>query len=228
MNIVVKEISGVASAIKDMRKPLGSKNDSEFVIDENTNNLQLVKLGEKDKKLMRTLSNVKSGSGHDCFLKDIIVHADITATHDFILQWYRYHFRDTASSSSKMYSITKGSIKDKCSSYVSEIIIEFVDDLILLYNKVEKDSEIKEAFNSNEGVYWDIPRIPTTKAELFECIIHNTPLGYELTFGEVISYLQLKSMYRQRKNHKMSSWNIDFVNWIHTLPYSWLITGENP
>lgn len=222
--IITKEISGIASAIYDMRKPMESKSDSAITMD--SDGLNLIELGEKDEVLMKKLARTPSGSGHDCFLKSITVHADFTMTHDFILQFYRYSFRDTVSSESKMHSIHKGDIADKCSDYVSVNTIDFVNDLIKLFNDVKNDEDVVKLFNNNDAFYYAVNKTPSNKKELFECIIHNTPLGYMLTFGEVINYLQLKTMWKQRKNHKMSSWNTVFVNWVRSLPYSYLITGE--
>ena len=61
----------------------------------------------------------------------------------------------------------------------------------------------------------------------FEDVLMHVPMGFELTAGVVTNYLQLKSMYRQRKNHKLSDWNTDFVQFVETLPLSHLIT-KNP
>ncbi len=181
--------------------------------------------GEKDISLATKLSKCKLGTGHDSFLKSIVVHVEFTATHDFILQLYRYHFRDTASSTSKMHSITKGSIDSNCSKWVSGRTIELVDAMIGIYNDIPNGAT--GFFTDRVMDAWLVGEIPQTKAELFECIIHNTPLGYELTFGEITNYLQLKSMYKQRKSHKMSGWSEVFVEWVKSLPMSYLITGED-
>jgi hypothetical protein len=223
MKIMTKEISGVTSALMDMRKPMKSKNDTVFKYRED-GTVYFDEMGEDDERLARVLSTCKGGSGHDSFLKDIIVHCDFTASHDFILQLYRYHFRDTASSESKMHGITKGSIGDSCNSNVSGITIDLVDSLIALFNNFEHKvttAEYKMVLDALEVPFTD------SKKDLFEVIIHNTPLGYELTFGEVTNYLQLKSMYKQRKSHKMSGWSKVFKEWVETLPYNWLIIGSD-
>ncbi len=224
MYIKTKEISGIASAVYDMRKPMASENDSKFLWD--ADGLTLVELGVEDKKLLTRLGRAKGGSGHDCVLKDMVVHMDMKMTHDFMLQFYRYHFRDTASSTSKMHCIHKGDISDKCTSFVLPAIIEYVNALIEVYNNVDKHISADElAPLLTDCVHANPQVLPTTKKELFECIIHNTPMGYMLTVGEVTNYLQLKSMYNQRKTHKMSAWSVIFVEWVKTLPYSFLITG---
>jgi hypothetical protein len=185
--------------------------------------------GELDNILAGKLSGCKPSSGHDSFLKGIVVHAEFTATHDFILQLYRYSFRDTASSTSKMHSVNKGNIADKCSKWVMWDTIDEVNRLITAHNESKDDTTISENLNSqgvSKGHRYKGNVAPKTKKELFEAIIHNVPLGYELTFGEVTNYLQLKTMYKQRKSHKMSGWSDTFVKWVKTLPMSHLITGE--
>ena len=218
MEIKTECVTGFGSAVKWMRLPMESKGDSVF-----GKNGELVTFGEKDKVLASKLAGCKAGSGHNSFLKAIVVHAEFTATHDFILQLYRYHFRDTASSTSKMHSITKGSIGDKCSSWISEYTIAIVDRLIHIHNNINDYSV--DAVEREFDMIGITGKRAWGKKELFECIIHNTPLGYELTFGEVTNYLQLKSMYKQRKSHKMSGWSKVFVDWVKTLPQSELITG---
>ena len=39
------------------------------------------------------------------------------------------------------------------------------------------------------------------------------------------NYETLANMYHQRKHHRLPQWSRDFVEWIHTLPYSEFITG---
>jgi hypothetical protein len=234
MKIETMEVSGIATALKWMRLPMKSEGDSCVetwekwdTVDskEPRHELELQQVGAKDDKLAKSLGQCRSGSGHDSFLKGIVVHAEFTATHDFILQLYRYHFRDTVSSESKMHMITKGgSIGDNCSKWVSQYTVDLVDNLIEEFNRPKANFLDKAIMCMLLGE--EEKDIPQTKSELFECIIHNTPLGYMLTFGEVTNYLQLKSMYKQRKSHKMSGWSKVFVEWVKSLPMSYLITGE--
>lgn len=226
-----EEVSGIASATKFIRFPLGSSGDTE-TYEENAwldvegvykehviTSREVVEIGSGDLKLMSKLGNAKIGSGHDCYLKSITVHFEIEAGHSWWLQALRYHFWDVISSSSKMHSITKGSIADKCSKWVNRHTIGMVDSLINIYNNYEEQ-------NLKDYCWCDFgDNIPQSKSELFECIIDNTPLGYQLKAGMVTNYLQLKTIYAQRKNHKLSAWNKDFVEWIDTLPLNHLIRG---
>lgn len=66
------------------------------------------------------------------------------------------------------------------------------------------------------------------KEQLFFAIKALLPEGYKQTRTVSLNYEVLRNMYRQRKNHRLSEWNTDFVNWVHTLPYSEFITNEWP
>lgn len=134
-------------------------------------------------------------SGHDCAMKGILVSVNIKADQSFWLQWERYHFQDTISSMSTMHCLCKF-------EKLNEMMSEYVDPRIL-----EVLNEKIEEYNNN----------PTP--ENFHKVIHNCPEGIELTRRIVSNYLQFKTMYAQRKNHKMYAWNRDFVNLINELPY---------
>jgi hypothetical protein len=40
------------------------------------------------------------------------------------------------------------------------------------------------------------------------------------------NYRQLKTIYHQRKNHRLPEW-LDFCDWVRGLPYSYFITGSD-
>ena len=59
-----------------------------------------------------------------------------------------------------------------------------------------------------------------------EELIYECPVGLELTARVTTNYLQLRTIYTQRKNHKLQEWR-DFCAWVETLPYAdHLITRE--
>jgi hypothetical protein len=55
--------------------------------------------------------------------------------------------------------------------------------------------------------------------------IESLPIGFSLTQAHVVNYRQLKTMYAQRRTHRLRSWQI-VCDWIETLPDSHLITGK--
>lgn len=128
------------------------------------------------------LGNVESGTGHDCFAKGVRVQFDLTASHVFLPQFMRYHFQDIISSMSKMHRILKMDIENSCHRLVRKETIENLNKIIAEYNE-------------------------NPSPEKFEEVVMNTPLGLRLTARVELNYLQLKSMYIQRKNHKMTEWH---------------------
>jgi hypothetical protein len=59
-----------------------------------------------------------------------------------------------------------------------------------------------------------------------ETLFYSCPMGLELTARIATNYLQLKTIYNQRKKHKLKEWR-DFCRWIKTLPMSELIFNDN-
>lgn len=141
------------------------------------------------------------GSGHDCALKGISVHVNIKADQSFWLQFERYHFQDTISSMSTMHCLCKFENLNKMfSPYTDPRSIAICNEYIEIYNAD-----------------------PTP--ENFQRVIHNCPEGIELTRRIETNYLQLKTMYAQRKNHKMFAWSRDFKKLLDELPYFYELTG---
>lgn len=56
-------------------------------------------------------------------------------------------------------------------------------------------------------------------ADMYLEILYSNPAGFELTARLTTNYRQLKTIYSQRKNHRLPEWR-EFCQWILTLPYS--------
>lgn len=181
----------------------------------------------------KKLGHAKQGSGHDCFLKGITVTFDLKYSLYFTKQLQRYHFIDFISSQSTMHSITKMQIKNSCNKYVDKNIISILEYWVKWYNKFDDEIKRLKELSRNEGVNTvpDEPKVNTirladnagnvkslTKYDIFMRIISNTPAGFEYWAGMTTNYLQLKSIYNQRRNHKLKEdWGY-FCNWIKNLP----------
>ena len=111
-----------------------------------------------------------------------------------------------------MHRITKMDIEEQCNDYVLPSTIKTIQELVDYYNNFD---DLKK---SGEIAYKD-------KEELFQVIVANCPMGLMLTARITTNYLQLKSMYNQRKSHKLEEWRV-FCEWIESLPKSYLITGK--
>ncbi len=61
--------------------------------------------------------------------------------------------------------------------------------------------------------------------ENFMKVLSNCPLGLEKWMAISTNYLQLKTIYNQRKNHRLKEdWGV-IIDMIKNLPYASLITG---
>ena len=146
------------------------------------------------------LAQCPLGTGHDQFLTGIVVQFDLTLSIKCWTEAQRYHFLDFVSSQSTMHRITKFDIAEQCNEYVDPRIIEVCNELVCEYNEN-----------------------PTP--EKYLAVLYNIPTGFRLTARMTTNYRQLKTIYNQRKNHRLPEWRA-FCEWIGKLPYSEFIIGE--
>jgi len=158
------------------------------------------------------LGRARTGSGHDCFLKGIVVTAVVSAPAYQWPQIQRYHFQDIITSQSKMHRITKFDLKEMCNPEVDQIVIDNVQKYVDKYNTAVSDLKNNTDPNYTEG-------LDELKERYFRKIINNAPQGLRLAAGITTNYLQLKTQYYQRKDHKLIEWNTDFIDWLEELPY---------
>lgn len=199
MKIFDVQILGLDSSLIASSYPMKSE-----IIDEiEKNNITYEYFNNYEKNLKRglKLGNAKQGSGHDCFLKGIIVQFDLKAPEYFWRQFDRYHFHDYISSQSKMHCLLKFNVKDMCNQYVDDRVIAVLKEHIDNYNNYDNLLESEKI----------------DKNILFQKVVSNCPCGFELTARITSSYLQEKSIYFQRKNHKLEEWKY-YCNWLETLP----------
>ena len=158
---------------------------------------------------IKSLANAEGGSGHDNFLKGIVVQFDFTATNKIWVEAERYHFFDIVSSQSTMHKLKDMKLDECFIKYTDKRIIEIMKELQKEFNEVNsKDSTAEE------------------RKEAFYNLVYSCPSGLLITAGISTNYLQLKTMYHQRKGHYLDEWSVDFVKFVNSLPYSDLITGE--
>jgi len=154
-------------------------------------------IDEKDINRAYRLGQTHSGEGHDNFLKGIIVQMNVTAPLYWWKQAQRYHWFDFVSSQSTMHCLLKFSIKDQCVGDTHPEIIAIIDRLVAEYQQ--------------------LPDIDESKKTKWRQIVASLPSGFCLGATMTTNYQQLKTMYFQRKNHKLSEWRT-FCEWAETLP----------
>ena len=67
--------------------------------------------------------------------------------------------------------------------------------------------------------------IETKNTKYWWQMIQLLPSSYNQKRTVMLNYEVLANMYHSRKNHKLDEWR-EFCDWIESLPYSELITGE--
>lgn len=147
----------------------------------------------------KSLANCATGTGHDQFLTGIVVQFDLCFTIKAWTEAERYHFLDFVSSQSTMHRITKFDVSKQCIKYVRAKAIENLEECIADYNAD-----------------------PTP--ENYLVVVYNAPVGLQLTARMTTNYRQLKTIYQQRRTHRLPEWR-ELCAWIETLPESYLITG---
>ena len=153
-----------------------------------------------------SLANAPRGTGHDNFLKGIVVQFDLKMTVKMSTELERYHFIDFVSSQSTMHKITQFNLDEAYINYVDKRCIEVIKEKAERYNNLE-DKNTEEA------------------KELYLEILYSNPCGMQLTARMTTNYQQLKTMYYQRKSHRLPEWKA-FCEWIETLPHAEFIINE--
>lgn len=138
------------------------------------------------------LAQCDPGSGHDQFLTGIVVQFNLTFTNKAWVEAERYHFLDFVSSQSTMHRIAQFDLDQAYISYVDPRMVEVMKALVAEYNSD-----------------------PTP--EKYLRVLYSNPAGFRLTARMTTNYRQLKTIYRQRRNHRLPEWRA-FCEWIETLP----------
>lgn len=165
---------------------------------------------EKDLKRAINLGTTKSGEGHDNFLNGIIVQFDLYAPLYMWKQLQRYHFLDFISSQSTMHRLAKFNIKEQCVKGTDRVILERYQYLLDGYN--DFDNVLKKEWENNPEKMQEI------KQQRWRTLVASLPCGFVLGATMTTNYRQLKTIYNQRKHHKLKEWH-EFCDWCETLPH---------
>jgi hypothetical protein len=225
MKFLKTDVWGFKHALRGMRNPMNSwnKSDSGYAIkdyelhdgeEKVTYDEDNFGIGPNDINLMQRL--IKSGPEHRKFMRQIMVSIDITAP----LYWWKefdtYKIGTTANSTSTMHKLASKPIT----------IEDFeMDDYVgvKVFNK--------EPYNPDDysDEIWDYiidvcetlrqRYVETKDLKYWKELIRILPEGYLQTRTVTMNYENLYSIVRQRRGHKLIEWK-QFIDWVHTLPYS--------
>lgn len=243
------ETFGWETAIRGMRNPMNSwdKSDSYPAVDckacgkieregsckkedRNCSGFECYEIGPNDLDLMKRL--VKAGTDHRKFMRMITVYCEITAP----LYWWKefdtYKVGTVANSCSTMHKIAdkKFTPDDFSMEYLDNYLLEdaMPPGLPLFglgsptYTATTDEimAIIISTLNKCRKKY-----LKTKNKKYWRQMIQLLPSSYNQKRTIMLNYEVLANMYKSRKNHKLDEWH-DFCDWIKTLPYSELITGE--
>jgi hypothetical protein len=228
------EVMGWEAAIRGMRNPMNSweKSDSHYEcrkydkLSDDDKKVYLIDEyipGPNDLDLMTRLRN--AGTDHRKFMRMITVYLDITAP----LYWWKefdtYKVGTVANSCSTMHKIHAKmfTINDfSCEHLMYAAIVTLshtIDDLnqsrrVYLYGGelCDKYGNWTHFEPKDKKVWWQM--------------IQLLPSSYNQKRTVMLNYEVLANIYKSRKNHKLDEWH-DFCDWVETLPYSELITGQS-
>ena len=232
LTIDKKETYGWEAAIRGMRNPMNSwdKSDSEHICESwedpwggtgyifDTN---MVNIGPNDLDLMKRLRN--AGTDHRKYLRMITVYCDITAP----LYWWKefdtYKVGTVANSCSTMHKIQAKKFERE--DFSVEHLSNTLDDpiagvdmgdrhfMVMMDNIISCLNVARDRYNeTKDKKYW-------------WQMIQLLPSSYNQKRTVMLNYEVLANIYKSRKNHKLDEWHT-FCDWIESLPYSNLITGE--
>ena len=182
-------------------------------------------IGPKDMKTATGL--IHAGPEHRKFMRQIMVTVDITAP----LYWWKefdtYKVGTTANSTSTMHKMLAKPITLDC--------FEIGDFTNLPYPVEMQREEIKSPCDTDFVQMCLIPYLEYLRQTAINCgdagdeetqkiywkeLIRWLPESWLQTRTVTMNYENLRTMYHQRKNHKLVEWKTEFINFIKSLPYS--------
>lgn len=200
--------------IEGMRNPMNSwdKSDSEIYTFSECGS-KVFMLGDNDQSLMERLA--VGGSVHAKYRRMTPVFVDVTAP----LYWWKefdtYKVGTVANSCSTMHRIHSKpfSLDDFGHEHLTA---DSIDDL---KHTIDRLNYWRDVYLNGSSEY--APRDKTAWWQLIQLL----PTSYNQKRTVLLNYEVLVGLYRWRKDHKLDEWHT-FCEWVESLPYSHLITGN--
>lgn len=190
------------------------------------NDFQNLHLGKNDLDLMKRLR--KAGADHRKYMRMIVVYCDITAPLYWWKQFNTYKVGTVLNSCSTMHKIQAK--KFTLDDFSHEHLIEEAEDFeVGVWWGTDADNRIEpkdllelniDGLNKYRNAY-----LETKDEKYWWQMIQLLGDSYNQKGTVMFNYEVLANIYKSRKNHKLDEWHT-FCDWIKTLPYSELITGE--
>jgi hypothetical protein len=148
------------------------------------------------------LGSAPNGTAHDHYLCGVTVYFDCKYPLYISPEMQRYHWFEIITSQSTMHRLKTmvGGENDPFNKYVTD----------------ESKAHIRalQAEYAKEPTYENMMRLRS-----------NLPWGFEMEMTVCTNYLQLKTMYHQRKHHRLKEDWGEFVRFCDELPWFRMLTG---
>ena len=213
-----ESVSNISRAIYSARNAMNSWDKSDSDLEKGI-------VGSNDLALAKRLCS--AGTDHRKFMRMITVYVDITAPLYWLKEMDQYKVGTVSNSCSTMHKIhaKEFTLGDFSCEHLG-------DDWNDRKNLVDYNGEyfntplnvmrwIIEVLNNYRDLY-----LETKDKKYWYEMIQLLPSSYNQRRTYLLNYEVLANIYKSRRNHKLDEWH-EFCDWIETLPYSELITGES-
>lgn len=210
-----ESVSNISRAIYSARNAMNSWDKSDSDLEKGI-------VGSNDLALAKRLCS--AGTDHRKFMRMIPVYLDIIAPLYFWKEFDTYKVGTVANSCSTMHKIhaKEFTLEDFSTEHLCKSNIEVLEELVLELeywrDKFVNYDEYCKVVPEFREIY--------SKKDCWWQLIQLLPSSYNQRRTVMLNYEVLANIYKSRRNHKLDEWHT-FCDWIETLPYSELITGES-
>lgn len=175
------------------------------------------RIGANDMKLAQTL--IKAGNEHRKFMRQIFVSVDITAP----LYWWKefdtYKVGTVANSTSTMHKLATTPITLDCFE------IDDYDRNLSLSDNPKNNDGLDNISTFEEDIIYVLENIrqkylETKDKRYWKELIRWLPESWLQKRTITMNYENIRNMYFQRRNHKLTEWSEAFIKWVESLPYA--------
>ena len=212
------EVWGFEHSLRGMRNPKNSWNRSDSYQSDFTNDGKNgFVIGENDMKLAQTL--IKAGNEHRKFMRQIFVSVDITAP----LYWWKefdtYKVGTVANSTSTMHKLATTPITLDCFE------VDDYDRNLSLSDNPKDDDGLDNISTFEEDIIYVLENIrqkylETKDKRYWKELVRWLPESWLQKRTITMNYENVRNMYFQRRNHKLTEWSESFIKWVESLPYA--------
>ena len=217
------DVWGFEHALRGARNPMNSwdKSDSEYLLsDMYVSEYKTVVvgddiawepyyIGENDMKLAQSL--IKAGNEHCKFMRMIHVSVDVDMPRYWWSEADTYHF-NTKNSCSTMHKLLNNN-----DPITLDMFVTCEEDMDWWVNTVNKLESLRIEYKEIQKTTKDHVKMNRLLVRAKRML----PEGFEQMRTWDTNYAELRTMYFQRKNHRLhEEWVDTFCKWVESLPYA--------